>query len=69
MPFWACNSHSTPVHYTQSACCSKVFDTDEAQADLRFVELLDGENKILVVTAVAPGSKAEKVCVKADHLS
>jgi len=44
--------------------CSKVFGTEEAQADLRFAELLDGTNKILVVCAVAPGSKAEKVCWK-----
>lgn len=43
---------------------SKVFDSSEAQADLRFVELLDGQNKILVVTAVAPGSSAEKEGVK-----
>lgn len=28
---------------------------------MRFAELLDGTNKILVVCAVAPGSKAEKV--------
>ena len=57
------------MSHIQSEYCSKVFDTDEAQAALRFVELLDGQNKILVVTAVAPGSKAEKVCVEADHLS
>ena len=44
--------------------CSKVFDSSEAQADLRFVELLDGQNKILVVTAVAPGSSAEKVSLQ-----
>ncbi|KAL0047903.1 hypothetical protein WJX82_002906 [Trebouxia sp. C0006] len=43
---------------------SKVFGTEEAQADLRFAELLDGTNKILVVCAVAPGSKAEKEGVK-----
>ena len=44
-----------------NVCCSPVLDTDEAQADLRFAELLDGQNKILVVSAVAPGSSAEKV--------
>ena len=43
------------------SACSKIFKSDEAQADLRFVELLDGENKILVISAVAPGSTAEKV--------
>ena len=31
---------------------------------MRFVELLDGENKILVISAVAPGSTGEKVVSK-----
>ncbi len=35
---------------------------------MRFAELLDGTNKILVVCAVAPGSKAEKVCRKVGLL-
>ena len=31
---------------------------------MRFAELLDGQNKIIVVSAVAPGSSAEKVSNK-----
>lgn len=54
---------------TLSFARSKVFDSQEAQADMRFAELLDGENKILVISAVAPGSTGEKVCSKAQLMS
>ena len=53
---------------TDGVCCSPVLDTDEAQADLRFAELLDGQNKILVVSAVAPGSSAEKVMTLTSYV-
>lgn len=50
---------------TLSFARRKVFDSTEAQADMRFAELLDGKNKILVISAVAPGSTGEKVCNQA----
>ncbi|KAL3151805.1 hypothetical protein ABBQ38_012773 [Trebouxia sp. C0009 RCD-2024] len=43
---------------------TKVFDSEEAQADMRFVELQEGEKKILVISAVAPGSTGEKEGLK-----
>ena len=58
-----------PFSPTLSFARSKVFDSEEAQADMRFAELLDGENKILVISAVAPGSTGEKVCSKAQLIS
>lgn len=50
--------------YNPSSARRKVFDSEEAQADMRFVELQDGEKKILVISAVAPGSTGEKVGIR-----
>lgn len=43
---------------------NKMLLREAAATELRFVELLDGRNKILVVSAVAAGSNAEKEGIK-----
>lgn len=58
-----CFAGVCPALYSasNSSCARrKVFDSEEAQADMRFVELQEGEKKILVISAVAPGSTGEK---------